>query len=898
MHLILSKPWVGALFLILTTALLHAQNITLTGRVTDSLNSPLDVANVVALNRLDQSLEGFGITSPAGEFRISLKSNSSYLIRVSYLGYQTREIPLETRQQDIELNVVMKEATEELEGVEVVSDIPISIKGDTLVYNTDSFVVGTEKKLADVLERLPGVEVNAEGEIEVEGKKVSKVMVEGKDFFDGDSKIASQNIPANAVDKVEVLRNYTEVSQLSGVTNNQDNIAMNIRLKEGKKKFWFGELTAGLGLDDRYVVHPRLFYYSPKYSVSVLSDLNNVGQLPFTSRDYWNFSGGFRGATQQNTGTSFNTGGGGLGLALLQNNRAQEILAKFGALNFSYNPSDSYSLSGFGIYSYNNTLLQTVASRAFISTGQTEQTISGTDQRSHLGLIKLNSSFQPSRDFQWEYDALLRLSEENEQTNTLSVSDITDDITEVRSQRPVQVTQNSNLYYTLNEKNIFALEIQSEYGDEDPFYKAIRDQQPFTGTIPFDTGQERFNINQQQRVQTHRIDSKLDYFWVTGPRANLNVTLGTTQSSQDFDSRIFQVLDSGGELSFDEASLGNEVKFNFSDVFAGLHFRVRSGAFTFNPGFFVHNYRATNRQLGTSVTDELTNVVPDLFINWQWKTRESIRLNYRVTRAFSDINQYAAGLIFNNYNALYQGNRDLQSALYHNVSLNFRSFSMFNQQNIFANASYSRRIDAFKSNTSISGINQVNTTINNNLEDENLSGTGSFQRTFGRIKVNAQANLTWSNTFNIVNGQPQNSRSLTQNYTSSIGSSFRTAPNLELGYRYTVNDYENGNIESTFFTDRPFARFDAAFLKGFILLADYEYYSYRDRAGTIENRFGFLNASLSYQKKDSHWEFSLNGTNLTNNTDLNQDNFNDFFFITQQYRVQPRFIYFQLKYEL
>ncbi len=890
--------WMSAIIFGLMVTLVQAQSISLRGTVRDSLNNPLDVANVVAINRVDQALEGFGITNPDGEFRMNLRANSSYLIRISYLGYKTREIPLETREQDVELNVVMKELTQELEGVEVVSDIPITIKGDTIVYDTDSFVTGTEKKLADVLENLPGVEVNADGEIEVEGKKVSKVMVEGKDFFDGDSKIASQNIPANAVDKVEVLRNYTEVSQLSGVTNNQDNVAMNIKLKEGKKRFWFGELTAGAGLDERYVVHPRLFYYSPKYSVSVLSDLNNIGELPFTTRDYWNFSGGFRGATQQNTGTSFNTGGGGLGLALLQNNRAEEILAKFGALNFSFNPSDRYSLSGFGIYSYNNTLLQTVASRSFISTGQNEQTTTGTDQRSHLGLVKLNSSFQPSASFQWEYDLLLRLSDEQEQTHTLSVSDITDEIAEVRSQRPVQVTQNSNLYYTLDEKNIFALEIQSEYGDEDPFYKAIREQQPFTGTIPFDTAQEGFNINQQQRVQTHRIDTKLDYFWVTGPRSHVNVTLGTTQSSQNFDSRIFQVLDSGGTLSFDEARLGNEVRFNFSDVFAGLHVRLRTGQFTFNPGIFVHNYRATNRQLGTSVTDELTNVVPDLFINWVWKTRESIRLNYRVTRAFSDINQYASGLVFNNYNALYQGNRDLESALYHNFSLNFRSFSMFNQQNIFANATYSRRIDAFKSNTSISGINQINTTINNNFEDETLSGSGSYQRTFGRIKVNTTASLSWSSTFNIVNDLPQNSRSLTQNYTASLGSTFRRAPNLELGYRYTVNNYENGNIESTFFTDRPFARFDAAFLKGFIFLADYEYYSYRDRAGTIQNRFGFLNASLSYQKEDSHWEFSLNGTNLTNNTDLNQDSFNDFFFITEQYRVQPRFIYFQLKYEL
>lgn len=889
--------WASLIVLLACTGL-SAQSITLTGKVSDSLQNPLDVANVVAVNQKDQALEAFGITNPQGEYKINLKANNSYKIKFSYLGFAPKEFTITTNTEDIILNVTMLEATQNLDEVEVTYEIPITIKGDTIVYNTDSFVSGTEKKLADVLEKLPGVEVNDDGEIEVEGKRVSKVMVEGEDFFDGDSKLASKNIPANALDKVEVLRNYSEVSQLKGVTNNQDNIALNIKLKEGKKKFWFGEITAGGGADERYVVHPKLFYYSPKYSVSVLTDLNNVGELPFTSRDYWNFTGGFRGGTQQNTGTSFTTSGGGLGLSLLQNNRAKEINTKFGAVNFSYKPSNSWRLSGFGIYSYSNTLLETVATRQFISSGQTEQTTTSADQRSKLGLIKLNSSFNPSSNFQWEYDALLRLSNENEDTNTLSVADVTDEIQEVQDQQPYTLTQNSNMYYTLNPKHIFALEIESQTGEEDPFYEAIRDQQPFAGTIPFDAGQSNFDINQAQRVKTNRIDAKVDYFWVTGAKSNLNFTLGTTQSSQDFDSRIFQILDGGGELEFEEAELGNDVRFDFSDLFAGLHLKLIAGKFTINPGFFVHQYRATNRQLGTSVTDELTNVVPDLFINWQWKQSESLRLNYRVTRNFSDINSFAQGLIFNNYNALYSGNRDLESALYHNVSLNFFSFNMFNLQNIFANASYSRRIDAFKSSTAIRGINQVNTTINSNLEDETLSGTGSFQRTFGKIKVSTRATVFWSNTFNIINDQAQNSRSLTQDYTASLGSSFRKAPNLEIGYRYNINNYENGAIESTFYTDRPFVKFDASFLNGFIFLADYDYFNYRDKAGTIENEYGFLNASLSYQKPDSHWEFSLNGTNLTNNTDLNQDSFNDLFFRTSQYLVQPRYIYFKIKYDL
>jgi hypothetical protein len=238
--------------------------------------------------------------------------------------------------------------------------MPVSIKGDTLVYNTDSFKDGTERKLEDVLEKLPGVDINDDGQIEVEGKVVGKVMVEGKDFFDGDSKLATKNIPANAVDKIEVLKNYSEVGQLSGVKNNQDNIALNIKLKEGKKSFWFGTVTAGAGVaseDGLYLAQPKLFYYNPEYSINFIGDLNNIGEVAFTRRDYFNFTGGFRNPSRE-SGTNISLGNNDLGFLTLQNNRAKEINTKFGAANFSFSPNKKLDISGFGIFSSSRNELQ------------------------------------------------------------------------------------------------------------------------------------------------------------------------------------------------------------------------------------------------------------------------------------------------------------------------------------------------------------------------------------------------------------------------------------------------------------------------------------------------------------------------------------------------------------
>ena len=144
---------------------------------------------------------------------------------------QNKEIQLTTTAENISKTVVLDEGGIELDGVEIVREMPVSIKGDTIVYNADSFKTGTERKLEDVLKRLPGVEVNADGEIEVEGKKVTQLLVDGKKFFEGDTKLGSRNIPADAVDKIQVLRNFSDVSQLKGLENNNDDVAINIKLK-------------------------------------------------------------------------------------------------------------------------------------------------------------------------------------------------------------------------------------------------------------------------------------------------------------------------------------------------------------------------------------------------------------------------------------------------------------------------------------------------------------------------------------------------------------------------------------------------------------------------------------------------------------------------------------------
>ena len=216
-------------------------------------------------------------------------------------------------------------------------------------------------------------------------------MVEGKEFFEGDSKIASKNIPSSAVDKVEILKNYADVGQLSSVQNNQDNIAINIKLKKGKDKFWFGTVTAGAGdspIEDLYLFQPKLFYYSPSYSINVIGDLNNIGEQAFTQRDYWNFSGGFKKPSGK-SGTNISLGNNNLGFLQLQNNRAKDINTEFAAVNTSYSPNKKTDYSGFLILTNSEIEIQQNNSTQYIDQGlgiPYEDTQKNTFQTSNLAI--------------------------------------------------------------------------------------------------------------------------------------------------------------------------------------------------------------------------------------------------------------------------------------------------------------------------------------------------------------------------------------------------------------------------------------------------------------------------------------------------------------------------------
>ena len=881
----------------LFVSFLSFSQIKISGTVKDTEGNLLDMANVIAMNTEDNSLEGYSITDDKGFYKIKISKLGTIQLKVSYLGFESQTKIIVIGEAETTKDFVLKESESSLDAVEITYEMPVTIKGDTIVYNADSFTSGKEKKLGDVLKKLPGVEVNDKGEIEVEGKAVSKVMVEGKDFFDGDTKLATKNIPADAIKKIEVLKNHNDVSQMRGLGDDSDNVAINIKLKEGKKEFWFGEVTAGAGEGDdkaRYIAHPKLFYYSPKKSINVITDINNIGEIPFTFQDYFKFSGGFKNMMKSG---GINISSNSLGLSFLKDNKAKEVSNKFGAINFSQAINKHLDFSGFAIYSGSDNELQTNNSSTIISPLNNihEDTQIINKQKNNLGLLKLSLNYKPNVNFQLDYDVIAKASNLSE--TSLTNSSVKGIVTSAKDEKPFSVNQNANMYYTLNDKNIFSFSGQFLYEKNNPLFNSKSSDLGFT-ELHVNTEQSNYNLSQNKNTTTSQIQGTLDYYYILNKKSNLNLTFGTVLNSQTYKSNIYQTLDNNSVINFTDANLNNDVKFNFTDLFLGLHYKLKTGIFTFTPGISAHQYVSKNTQLGLETKNSPFYLLPDFTAKIDLKRSENIRLNYSISTNFTDIKNLSEGILFNSYNSLSHGNRALKNALYDKYSIRYLNFNTFSFTNIHGSVNYTKKRNVIKSVfPAPTSIDRNKSYLNAIDPEDNLSTRLSVSKRFGKIKARVLGNFSVANT-NLLITTPTNviskeTKYTNQDYSASITTNFNDWPNFELGYKASIS--EQNDLQSV--NHKPYGNIEISFLKNFVLTSDYSLNQFTDSSDNT-SIYDFLNADLYYQKEGSQWEFKASVINLLDTKSINDNYFSEDYISTSQYIVQPRYLMFTVKYDL
>lgn len=906
------------LIAILMVSGISTAQIKLSGTVKDTIGTPLEMANVIALDTVSKKIASYGFTDAKGFYKLDLKKNTVYNIKISYVGLKAISDIVATKEADVVKNYTMLNDNM-LDEINIVSKMPVTVKGDTIIYNADSFKNGSERKLEDVLKKLPGVEINDAGEIEIEGKKVEKVMVDGKDFFDGDTKLATKNIPSNAVDKIQVLRNYGDVSQLRGVQDNQDRVALNIKLKEGKKNFWFGDITAGAGdspNDELYLFQPKLFYYTPKYTLNVIGDVNNIGEVVLNRRDVRNFGGGFRSQSPSN-GTNINIADAGIGFLNADARNANRIETKLTALNFSYSPNKKLDLSGFLIFSNNANGQRNITAQNYNDDPTRNDVVtSTTDQFSNTGLFKFSAIYKKDFNNQLNYDIIGRYSNErrNDAVNSLVLSDIA----ELEKATPYKINQNFSYFYTASEKSIYAIEVQHLLQDEDPFYAASLENDPLgvdgfdttADVLGLDTSLDVYELNQNRRVKSNQLDAKLDYYYILNEKSNLNFVGGTILSRQNFDSRFFQVLNPTTGATLDptptfgtDPQTTNDTEYNFTDLYAGLRYRAKSGIFTFTPGFTVHAYNTNNTQYGTETFKEtFQKILPEFRMIMQFKRSESLTFDYRQQVNFTDVNQVARGIVANGYNAYFSGNADLINATIHNVSLFYRSFNLFNASNVFARVAYTKTIDQISTDFNFvpNSVVSTRTNLNSPFDNETFTAFGRIGKTIKKIRTSFGANFTYSKNFQFLEGDVNQNETYNHSYTTSIGTNFRKAPNVSLRYRVSFTDQISANRPVDFkgVTHRPSLNFDAYIWNSLTVRSDFAFNEVKQN-GVVTNQFKIWDMTFAYRKnRDAKWEYELVGSNLLGTDSRATVNANNILTSINETFILPRFISLRLRYQL
>ncbi|MFY8203346.1 MAG: carboxypeptidase regulatory-like domain-containing protein, partial [Sediminibacterium sp.] len=236
--------------LLLVSYVGFAQNLTIQGSLKDSIaNRALNSATVSLVYAKDSSLVSFSRTNEAGVFNFKNVAPGNYLISVSYVGYVPKWVPVITgTEKTVEMGLIYMNDVNTMSTVTVTARRPpVVINGDSVEFNSENFKTAPNAVVEDLLKKMPGMEVDKAGGITVNGKKVTKVFVNGKEFFTGDPVMATKNLPADAVDKIQVYDRKSDQAMFTGIDDGSEETAINLKLKKDRNKSTFGKLNGGAG---------------------------------------------------------------------------------------------------------------------------------------------------------------------------------------------------------------------------------------------------------------------------------------------------------------------------------------------------------------------------------------------------------------------------------------------------------------------------------------------------------------------------------------------------------------------------------------------------------------------------------------------------------------------------
>lgn len=297
------------IFSLFTLGWINAQDgkFSIAGTIIDAdTKTPLEQVTVQLLSLPDSSFVSGVVSLQNGGFSLSAKKQGKYIVKLSFVGYQTviKPVELTSARPVVSIGEILISPDAILlgEAVIVAEAPPVTMKEDTTIYSASAYRVAEGAMLEELVKKLPGAEVDKDGKITVNGKEIKKIMVDGKEFFSDDPKMSMKNLPANMVENVKAYEKKSDMARITGVDDGEEETVLDLTVKKGMKRGWIGNLIAGYGSEERYEGGVMLSRFLDDSNLSVIGSINNTNNTGFSE-----FGDAGQGLSSGNAGSGVTT---------------------------------------------------------------------------------------------------------------------------------------------------------------------------------------------------------------------------------------------------------------------------------------------------------------------------------------------------------------------------------------------------------------------------------------------------------------------------------------------------------------------------------------------------------------------------------------------------------------
>ena len=661
-----------------------AQTFTIEGTVVDSVSKRnLASATISIVKAKDSSLVSFARSNELGFFSVKSVPVGSYLISISYVGFIQQWIAFKTgKNAKIDLaNIYMLDASSLSTVTVTARRPPVVINGDSIEFNAENFKTAPNAVVEDLLKKMPGIEVDKSGAITVNGKTVTKVFVNGKEFFTGDPKMATRNLPADAIDKIQVYDRKSDQSMFTGIDDGSEETAINLKVKKDRNQSNFGKLTGGGGVPERFDLRGNLNRINNDEQFSIIGSGNNINRQDFSARDFSSFSGGGGGGRPGGGGggvsISFGGGGGGGG-------GGEGVATTIsGGGNYSNVFNDkrtdfnaNLSLSDIDRLNTSHSYTQNLTPGNIFNRYDSSKSTSVSKQQS----IGSTLDHKVSESFSYKLTPSIGISNGTSESWSSSETLLPDGTrTNSNKTHASSATDATNFNNTLLLKKKFAKKgrtisstITNGYNTSNSNGLQFTDQFIYaSGKLVKDSILDQRNL---RKGNTTTYSANVIYTEPLGKRSLLEMNAYLSQSIGSSSKKVYDKTanDNTGVLN---TRLTNEFNSEYTYSGGGMNYRTNQRKFNFASGFAIQNAKLNGENISakTKLNQDFKDILPSAMFRYNFSQTKNLNIDYRTSTNQPSITQLQPVLDQSNINRQTIGNPDLKRSYQHNINIRFFS---------------------------------------------------------------------------------------------------------------------------------------------------------------------------------------------------------------------------------